>query len=79
MIQCVSIDGQIGFVDNNNVEPLHLISINSPSSAMNYIFHRKTGIKKNSTKTKTKQISKDMISSPQSDFIHAFHIGITGK
>jgi hypothetical protein len=46
---------------------------------MNYIFHRKTGIKKNSTKTKAKQISKDMISSPQSDFIHAFHIGVTGK
>jgi CRISPR/Cas system endoribonuclease Cas6 (RAMP superfamily) len=60
---------------------------------MNSIFHRKTGkvidridlifvvfiegIKKNSTKNK--QISKDMISSPQSDFIHAFHLGISGK
>ncbi len=46
---------------------------------MNSIFHRKTCIKKNSTKTKTKQISKNIISSPKSDFIHAFHVEVTGK
>jgi hypothetical protein len=46
-IQCVSLDGQIGFVYNKDVEPLHVISIssttNSESSTMNQIFHRKTG------------------------------------
>lgn len=26
-----------------------------------------------------KQLSKDMISSPQSDLIHAFHVGVIGK
>ncbi|CAF3996547.1 unnamed protein product [Rotaria sp. Silwood2] len=71
-LQCVSVDGQIGFVYNSDVEPLHVISIskqrittppNSASSTMNYIFHRKI----------------DMISSPQSDFIHACHIGVTDK
>lgn len=37
------------------------------------------GIKKNSTKTKMKQISKDLISSPQSDVIHSFHVGVTDR
>jgi hypothetical protein len=37
------------------------------------------GIKKNSTKTKAKQLSKDMISAPQPDLIHAFHVGVTGR
>lgn len=37
------------------------------------------GIKRNSTKTKTKQISKDMISLPQPDFVHSFHVGMTGR
>ncbi|CAF3336441.1 unnamed protein product [Rotaria socialis] len=92
-LQCVSVDGQIGYVYNIDVEPLHIISFskqnittaaattttNSPSSTMNYIFHRKTGIKRNATKTKPKQISKDMISSPQSDFVHAYHIEATVK
>ncbi|CAF1010714.1 unnamed protein product [Adineta steineri] len=83
-IQCISADGQIGFVYNNNVEPLHVITIpkqtiNTTSSTMNHIFYRKTGIKKNSTKTRYKQISKNMISSPQADFVHAFHIGIEGE
>jgi hypothetical protein len=38
----VSIDGQIGFIDNDNVEPLHVISL-TKESPMNSIFHRKTG------------------------------------
>jgi hypothetical protein len=37
------------------------------------------GIKKNSTKTKMKQLSKDMISSPKADLVHAFHVGVTGR
>ena len=37
------------------------------------------GIKKNSTKTKAKQLSKDMISAPQADVVHAFHVGVTGN
>jgi len=90
----VSIDGQIGFIDNENVEPIHVISLAKPYP-MNSIFHRKTGkiirmtliesefvfegIKKNSTKTKAKQLSKDMISSPQADLVHAFHVGVTGR
>ena len=37
------------------------------------------GIKKNSTKTKSKQISKDMISSPQPDLVHSFHLGVPGE
>ncbi len=48
IIQCVSVTGQIGFVYNNDVEPLHVISlpkqtINSTSSTMDHIFSRKTG------------------------------------
>ncbi|CAF3376351.1 unnamed protein product [Rotaria sp. Silwood1] len=87
-LQCVTIDGQIGFVYNSDVEPLHVISIakqtittpsNSTSSTMNYIFHRKIGIKRNATKTKFKPVSKDMISSPQSDLIHTCHIGVTDQ
>lgn len=35
--------------------------------------------KKNGTKTKGKQLSKDMIGLPQPDFIHAFHIGVSGN
>jgi len=54
-LQCVSVDGQIGFVYNTDVEPLHVISISKPlitppiinhfstSSIMNNFFHRKTG------------------------------------
>ena len=34
--------------------------------------------KKNVGKTKGKQLSKDMIGLPQADFIHAFHIGVSG-
>lgn len=45
----------------------------------NLINYSCIGIKKNSTKTKYKHISKNMISSPQSDFVHAFHIGVAGK
>lgn len=30
-------------------------------------------------KAKSKQLSKDMIGLPQSDFIHAFHIGVSGR
>ncbi|CAF2155492.1 unnamed protein product [Rotaria magnacalcarata] len=90
-LQCVSVDGQIGYVYNIDVEPLHIISFSkqnitaaaatthSASSTMNYIFHRKTGIKRNATKSKPKQISKDMISSPKSDFVHAYHIEATVK
>lgn len=88
----MSIDGQIGFVENENVEPIHVINL-PQSVTMNSIFHRKTGrdipfelifslkffqgIKRNSTKTKSKQISKDMISLPQQDFVHSFHVGMT--
>jgi hypothetical protein len=51
-LQCVSVDGQIGFVYNTDVEPLHVISISKPlitpsttnnSSNMSNFFHRKTG------------------------------------
>lgn len=42
LIQCVSIDGQIGFVENENVEPIHVINL-PQSITMNSIFHRKTG------------------------------------
>jgi hypothetical protein len=35
--------------------------------------------KKNLAKAKNKQLSKDMIGLPQPDFIHAFHIGVSGK
>jgi hypothetical protein len=61
---------------------------------MSNFFHRKTGKlsirvfisnvflfldgKKNLAKTKAKQLSKDMIGLPQADFIHAFHIGVSG-
>jgi hypothetical protein len=61
---------------------------------MSNFFHRKTGYlslfcfifyffilidgKKNLAKTKGRQLSKDMIGLPQSDFIHAFHIGVSG-
>jgi hypothetical protein len=34
--------------------------------------------KKTLAKTKGKQLSKDMIGLPQADFIHAFHIGVSG-
>jgi hypothetical protein len=34
--------------------------------------------KKTAGKTKGKQLSKDMIGLPQADFIHAFHIGVSG-
>ncbi|CAF0966375.1 unnamed protein product [Rotaria sordida] len=93
-LQCVSVDGQIGFVYNTDVEPLHVISISKPlittitktnnhnhltSLKMSNFFHRKTDGKKNSTKTKNKQLSKDMIGLPQPDFIHAFHIGVSGE
>ncbi|UJR15588.1 hypothetical protein I4U23_002524 [Adineta vaga] len=83
-IQCIAVDGQIGFVYNSDVEPLHIITLskqttNTTTPAMSQIFSRKTGIKKNSTKTRCKQISKDMISSPQEDFIHAFHLGVEGE
>jgi len=99
-LQCVSIDGQIGFVYNTDVEPLHVISISKPlitpstSLTMSNFFHRKTGLinifkirlfilclidaKKTLAKTKGKQLSKDMIGLPQADFIHAFHIGVSG-
>ncbi|CAF1083568.1 unnamed protein product [Adineta ricciae] len=83
-IQCVTVDGQIGFVYISDVEPLHTQApskqtINSSPATMNHIFSRKTGIKKNSTKTRCKHLSKDMISSPQADFIHAFHLGVEGE
>ncbi|CAF3600044.1 unnamed protein product [Rotaria sp. Silwood1] len=94
-LQCVSVDGQIGFVYNTDVEPLHVISISKPSITtitktnnnhnhltslkMSNFFHRKTDGKKNLTKTKNKQLSKDMIGLPQPDFIHAFHIGVSGE
>ena len=76
IIQCIASNGQIGFVENNNIEPLHIISF-TKQSTVNTMFHRKTGIKKNATKTR--QISKDMIGSPQADFTHAFHVGVTGN
>ncbi|CAF1669489.1 unnamed protein product, partial [Adineta ricciae] len=89
-LQCVSADGQVGFVNNSDVEPLHVISIskplistpnypNSTSFTMSNLFHRKTDTKKNVGKTKGKQLSKDMIGLPQADFIHAFHIGVSGE
>ncbi|CAF2753371.1 unnamed protein product [Rotaria sp. Silwood2] len=88
--------GQIGFVYNTDVEPLHVISISKPPSIttltktnnnhnhltslkMSNFFHRKTDGKKNLSKTKGKQLSKDMIGLPQPDFIHAFHIGVSGE
>ncbi len=53
-LQCVSVDGQIGFVYNSDVEPLHVISIskqlitttsnNHHHSTMSNFFHRKTGL-----------------------------------
>lgn len=73
IIQCIAVDGQIGFVENHNVEPLHFISINKQST-IDTMFHRKTGIKK-----KNKQISKDMISLPQTDFVHQFHLEMQNK
>lgn len=57
-LQCVSADGQIGFVYNTDVEPLHVISISKPiittltkthnhtpltSIKMSNFFHRITG------------------------------------
>lgn len=54
IIQCVSADGQIGFVHNTDVEPLHIVSITKPltnsatttstHSSMSNFFHRKTGL-----------------------------------
>ncbi|CAF0718876.1 unnamed protein product [Adineta steineri] len=94
-LQCVSVDGQIGFVYNADVEPLHVISISKPlissttktnnhhhhltPSTMSNFFHRKSDAKKNLGKIKSKQLSKDMIGLPQADFIHAFHIGVSGE
>ena len=53
IIQCISTDGQIGFVYNTDVEPLHIVSISKPltspspssssTSTMSNFFHRKTG------------------------------------
>lgn len=118
IIQCVSADGQIGFVSNTDVEPLHIVSIAKPIlnsnsstySTMSNFFQRKGGKirrccfflllfeysfrfwlfscllynhldnnKKTLLKTKGKQLSKDMIGLPQADFIHAFHIGVSGS
>ena len=102
LIQCVAVDGQIGFVSHTDVEPLHIVSIAKPlttpttPSTMSNFFHRKTGehlgfvserchvllvvdAKKNLMKTKARQLSKDMIGLPQADFIHAFHIGVSGQ
>jgi hypothetical protein len=52
-LQCISVDGQIGFVYNSDVEPVHVISISKPlipptnnsstSLTMSNFFHRKTG------------------------------------
>jgi hypothetical protein len=46
-IQCVSVDGQIGLVYNNHVEPIHIIptskSISTTTTTMNQLFQRKTG------------------------------------
>jgi len=36
-------------------------------------------MKKSLGKAKGKSISKDMIGLPQADFIHAFHIGVSGR
>lgn len=36
-------------------------------------------MKKSLGKAKGKLISKDMIGLPQADFIHAFHIGVSGE
>ena len=102
IIQCIAADGQIGFVSNTDVEPLHIVSIAKPvttpptQSTMSNFFHRKTGellallaercivrlsidTKKSMMKTKGRQLSKDMIGLPQADFIHAFHIGVSGQ
>ncbi|CAF3907233.1 unnamed protein product [Rotaria sordida] len=80
--------GPLTILDRCDVEPLHIISIpkqtittttDSTSSTMNYIFHRKIGIKRNATKTKSKSILKNMISSPQSDVIDMCSIEVTDK
>lgn len=81
-LQCISADGQIGFVYNTDVEPVHVISISKPkhsSSTMSNFFQRKPDMKKSLGKAKGKLISKDMIGLPQADFIHAFHIGVSGE
>lgn len=44
-----------------------------------YVFLFCIDAKKNLAKTKGKQLSKDMIGLPQADFIHAFHIGVSGR
>jgi hypothetical protein len=36
-------------------------------------------VKKNTTKTKLKQLSKEMIGAPQSDLTHTFHLGVSGE
>lgn len=46
---------------------------------MSNFFHRKTENKKALLKPKGRQLSKDMIGLPQADFIHAFHIGVSGE
>ena len=99
VIQCVSIDGQIGLVDNDCVEPLHVVSIAKPTvnNPMHHLFQRRTGsgrrvdhqgrldgdlisvVKKTTTKTKFKQLSKEMIGAPQSDLTHTFHLGVSGE
>ena len=53
-IQCVTVDGQIGFVYISDVEPLHTQTpskqtTNSSPTTMNHIFSRKTGICKEKT------------------------------
>lgn len=46
---------------------------------MSNLFQRKPDMKKSLGKAKGKSISKDMIGLPQADFIHAFHIGVSGE
>jgi len=46
---------------------------------MSHFFQRKPENKKNLLKNKGRQLSKDMIGLPQADFIHAFHIGVSGE
>ncbi|CAF2918156.1 unnamed protein product [Rotaria sp. Silwood2] len=81
---------QVRWKENNNNKSINLpdgfLSIESCRRGPLTILDRCSdivssflGIKRNATKTKCKPISKDMISSPQSDFIHACHIGVTDK
>ena len=99
VIQCVSVDGQIGLVENDCVEPVHVVSIAKPTvnQTMHHLFQRRTGsvhrvdrrrrlegclisvVKKTTTKSKFKQLSKEMIGAPQSDLTHTFHLGVSGE